>query len=161
MPSIKLAGRKHRLGYDAVMRPQVGCWETQGPPTFGAVYDLPFHTIRPSEHSACEIHFTLGKQVTDPAGAYPLAPQGDFRHFVGENPNRLLALLRKLDISLAIMAKRKTAPEINLTGVKSFADDIPEELFGADHRKVFIEFDNNRLFNSKNTEMLRFLDQGL
>jgi len=93
------------------MRPQVGCWETQGPPTFGAVYDLPFHTIRPSEHSACEISLYPRKQVTDPAGAYPLAPQGDFPALRRRRTPTGCLRFKKLDISLAIMAKRKTAPE--------------------------------------------------
>src|SRR6266446_4898102 len=64
-------------GYDAVMRPQVCCWKAESPATFRSVHNLPFDPIRPAEHSAREIHFTLGKQVTDPAGAYPQAPQGD------------------------------------------------------------------------------------
>src|SRR6266581_1992593 len=129
--------------------------------TFGSACDSTLDTIGTTEHAAGEIHAALEQMFADTTRADATTAQTHFWNFICKESKVLTDRPQQIDVALAIMAKSKTAAQVNLFCVQTIDYYIAQEVLRADLRKLLIKMNYDGLFNAQHSERFDLLIEGL
>jgi hypothetical protein len=94
-------------------------------------------------------------------GPAALFAEADLRHLICKEPQLLADSPQQLDISFAIVTEGEAATEINFLCLQPLLHYVSQKIFSANLGELFIETNDNGLFDTEYPKPFDFLIEGL
>jgi hypothetical protein len=143
------------------MRVQVGRGEPEPGTTLCTTLHPALHAIGTSQQSSCKIHPAFQQQFPNLAGADALIAELHLGDLVGKKPQFRANAPQQFDISFSIVTESEATPKVNFFCVQSILNHVRQKIFSPNLRKLLIEANYDRLFNTEHTKPFNFLIQSL